>query len=209
MISLVIADDHPVIIDGLKIILKEADDIQLVSEVHDGNSLIEKLKEKAVDVVLLDINMPGMNGIDACIKSRELFDELRILVFSQYDDKHFVKRVLKCGAVGYLLKNSPSEEIIAAIRTVYSGGMYLSKDLPNIFGSKEKTREGNGLMPNISKRETEVLKLICSELNTQEIAEKLFISAHTVESHRSNLLLKIGARNTAGLVKWAMENEIL
>ncbi len=209
MIRLVIADDHPIIVNGVKTLLEREQEIELVKEVSNGSELISFLEGSQVDVVLLDINMPEMNGIDACRIIKNKFTDIKVLVFSQYDEKRFVKRLLKCGAKGYLLKNSGANEIINAIKMVHSGGMYLSKDLPDIFDGRKPTSKSDYLFPDISARELDVLKLICNEQNTQEIADALFISPHTVETHRANLLLKVGVKNTAGLVKWAVENEVI
>jgi len=209
MIQLVIADDHPIIINGVAALLKQDDEINLVKEVYDGLQLLEFLKENKVDVVLLDINMPEINGVDACRLIKNQHPDTRVLAFSQYNEKRFVKRLLKSGANGYLLKNSPASELIAAIKMVHQGGMYLSKELPNIFYENKSQTQTDSLFPDISQRELDVLKLICEELNTQEIADRLFISKHTVETHRANLLLKVGVKNTAGLVKWAVENEFV
>ena len=130
-----------------------------------------------------------------------------MLAFSQYKEKRFVKQILKSGANGYLLKNSAANELVKAIRMVMDGGMYLSADLPSIFDDKPK--RSDRLFPDLTPREIDVLKCICEEKNTQEIADALYISINTVETHRANLLLKVGAKNTAGLVKWAVENEIV
>lgn len=209
MIRLVIADDHPVIINGVSALLKQDDEINLVQEVYDGLQLLDFLKENKVDVVLLDINMPELNGVDACQTIKNRHPDTKVLAFSQYNEKRFVKRLLKSGANGYLLKNAPAPEIISAIKMVHQGGMYLSKELPNIFYENKSKATTDNLFPDISQRELDVLKLICEEMNTQEIADKLFISKHTVETHRANLLLKVGVKNTAGLVKWAVENEFV
>lgn len=208
MISLIIADDHPVIIDGIKTILDEQDDVQLLAAVNDGNQLLEALKELQPDLALVDINMPGLNGIEATKKIKKDYPEVKVLAFSQYKEKRFVKQILKSGANGYLLKSSAADELIKAIQMVLDGGMYLSADLPNIFEEKPK-RRSDYLFPDLTTRELDVLRCICEEKNTQEIADTLFISPHTVESHRANLLLKVGAKNTAGLVKWAVENEVI
>ncbi len=208
MIRLVIADDHPVIIDGIKTILENQKEIQLVAEVYDGKALLELLEKKEVDVVLTDINMPGTNGIDATRMIKEKYPDIKVIAFSQYDEKRFIKQVLKRGASGYMLKNTPAKEIIHAIKMVHDGGMYLSPGLPNVFGDKPKKRS-NYLFPELSPRELDVLRLICQGKNTQEIADALFISYNTVETHRANILLKVGVKNTAGLVKWAVENEIV
>jgi len=207
-IKLLIADDHPVIISGLRMVLDQEESIDLYGEVHDGEELIKLLETDHVDVILLDINMPIINGIDACKIIAEKHPDIRILAFSQYIEKRFVQRLLKNGAHGYLLKSSSAREIVSAIQLVHQGGFYLSSELPNIFSEANKPKS-NKLFPDLSNRELDVLKLICNELNTQEIADTLFISKHTVESHRANLLLKVGVKNTAGLVKWAIENEII
>lgn len=208
MIRLIITDDHPVIRDGIKTILTNDNEIELVACASDGAELLEILEETEADVILMDINMPGMNGIEATKIVKKKHPDIKVLSFSQYDEKRFVKQLLKNGANGYLLKNSAAKELIGAIKMVHTGGMYLSEELPNIFGEKTKARS-NYLFPDLSKRELDVLKEICLEKNTNEIAESLFISHNTVETHRSNLLLKVGVKNTAGLVKWAVENEIV
>ncbi len=208
MIRLIITDDHPVIRDGIKTILSKDNDIEVVAFAASGPELMEILETTPADVILMDINMPGMTGIEATKLVKEKYPEIKVISFSQYDEKRFIKQSLKNGASGYLLKNSPASELIQAVKMVHEGGMYLDPDLPNIFGNTDKPRS-NSLFPDLSKRELEVLILICKEKNTNEIAETLYISPNTVETHRSNLLLKVGVKNTAGLVKWAIENEII
>jgi DNA-binding NarL/FixJ family response regulator len=208
MIRLIIADDHPVIIDGIKTILDYHDNIQLMATVNDGLQLLDTIVKNHPDLILMDINMPGMNGIEATKKIKKEYPDIKVLAFSQYKEKRFVKQILKSGANGYLLKSSAADELIKAIHMVMDGGVYLSSDLPNIFEEKPKKRS-DYLFPELTNRELDVLRCIGEEKNTQEIADELFISPHTVESHRSNLLLKVGTKNTAGLVKWAVENEII
>lgn len=207
-IKLVIADDHPVIINGLKTVLHEHDEILIVAEVNNGIELIKFIEDNSADVVLMDVNMPEMNGIEACKHLTENQSDIKVLAFSQYKESRFVKRILKCGAKGYLLKDSPVGEIIQAIKEVYSGGTYLSNGIAELLVGNEK-KKTDMLFPHLSKRESEVLKLICNGRTTTEISNTLFISYHTVETHRANLLLKVGAKNTAELVKWAVENELI
>ena len=208
MIRLIIADDHPVIIDGIRTILEKVNDIELVAEVNSGAQLIKLLENEKADVILMDVNMPDINGIDATRIISNKYPEIKILAFSQYDEKRFVKLMLKTGASGYMLKNTSGAEIEKAVKMVNKGGIYLSAGLPNVFGEKPK-KKSSYLFPDISPRELDVLRQICLEQNTHEIAEALFISPNTVETHRANLLLKVGVKNTAGLVKWAIENEIV
>ncbi len=208
MIRLIIADDHPLMRDGIKTILAREEDIEVTDCAGDGAELLELLETREADVILMDINMPGMNGIDATKLIRKKYPKIKVLAFSQYDEKRFVKQLLKNGANGYLLKNSAAGELVKAISMVHSGGMYLSEDLPNIFGDKAKPRTDH-LFPNLTKREIDVLSEICLEKSTAEIAETLYLSPNTIETHRSNLLLKVDVKNTAGLVKWAIENEIV
>jgi DNA-binding NarL/FixJ family response regulator len=208
MIRILIADDHPMIIDGVKLILDGEKDIDVLDTVNDGEQLLEILEKEQPELILMDINMPGINGIEATRKISLAYPDIKVLAFSQYKEKRFVKQILKSGANGYLLKSSAADELIRAIHMVMDGGLYLSTDLPNIFEEKQKKRT-DYLFPDLTTREKDVLRCICEEKNTQEIADTLFISPHTVESHRANLLLKVGVRNTAGLVKWAVENEII
>ena len=208
MIRLIITDDHPVIRDGIKTVLANEKEIELVGCAADGAELMELLETKEADVILMDINMPGINGIEATKLVKKKYPDIKVISFSQYDEKRFIKQMLKNGASGYLLKNSSAGEMVNAIKITHSGGMYLSEDLPNVFGEKPK-RRSNYLFPNLTRREIDVLKEICQEKNTTEIADVLFLSPNTVETHRANLLLKVGVKNTAGLVKWAIENEIV
>ncbi len=209
MIKLIIADDHPIIINGIITVLEKQNEIKLVCQVNNGEELLDYLSKKKADVVLLDINMPIVNGIEACKVINEKYIDTKVIAFSQYDEKRFVKRMMKSGASGYILKNSSAAEIVSAIKNVHAGLIHLSKDLPNIFDSNSKKQKINSLFPDLSSREIDVLRLVLNEMNTKEIADKLFISPHTVETHRANLLLKAGVKNSAGLVKWAIENEFV
>lgn len=208
MIRLVVTDDHPVIRDGIQTILTNEKEVSLVGCAADGQELMNLLETTEADIVLMDINMPVMNGIDATREVKKKYPHIKVISFSQYDEKRFIKQMLKNGANGYLLKNSSAGELVNAIKITHKGGMYMSKELPNLFEDKPKPRS-NYFFPELTKREIEVLKEICLEKNTNEIAESLFLSPNTVETHRANLLLKVGVKNTAGLVKWAVENEIV
>ena len=208
MIRLIITDDHPVVKDGIEMVLAGETDIKLVAFVGDGTALLETLDKIEADVILMDINMPGMNGIEATQQVRKKHPKIKVLVYSQYSEKRFVRQVLKRGANGYLLKNSASRELVIAIKKVHNGDIYLSEELPNVFDEKPR-RKSRYMFPELTSREKDVLNEICAEKNNQQIAKSLLISHNTVETHRANILLKIGVKNTAGLVRWAVENEIV
>lgn len=214
MTKILIADDHAMFADGISSILKNEDDIDVVGQCLDGPSVLEFLKTNPVDVLLLDVNLPGMSGIEVCKAVTTNHKKTKVLAISMFNEESFVTEILNNGAMGYILKNTGREELLKAINTVLSGKSYFSEDVTETImkglmhqrtGAKKAEKE----IPKISKREKEVLELIVKEHTTQEIANKLFISLKTVESHRSNLLAKMNARNTAGLVRIAMEHKLV
>lgn len=208
MIRLIVTDDHPVVREGIQTVLADQNEIKLQAFVNSGEDLLDLLNEVEADVILMDINMPGMNGIEATRQVKKNYPGIKVLCFSQYDEKRFVRQILKRGANGYLLKNASANELIEAVKTVHNGDIYLSEDLPNIFDDPPK-RKSRYMFPELTNREKDVLNKICEELNNHQIAKSLLLSHNTVETHRANLLLKVGAKNTAGLVKWAVENNIV
>lgn len=214
MIHIMIADDHTMFVDGIDSILNKEADMQVLCKCYTGPEVLESLKTTKPDIILLDINLPGLTGLEVSKKVLTDYPEVKILAISMFNEESFVTEILNNGAQGYILKNTGIEELLTAIRTIHSGKTYFSKDVTNtIMKSLMKKRmESKGstkLIPKISRREKEVLKLIMEEFTTQEIANELFISLKTVESHRSSLLNKLNARNTAGLVRITMENKLL
>lgn len=216
MIKILIADDHKMFVDGIDSILKNEEDFEVVDRCYDGPGIFKSLDKHEVDVILLDVNLPGMNGIEVTERLVKEKPKVRILALSMYNEESFVSEILKKGALGYILKNTGRTELVTGIRTVYDGESYFSKDVTETIMSglmkKQKMASGqktNLHIPKISRREKEVLALIVEEFTTQEIAEKLYISLKTVESHRSSLLSKLNARNSAGLVRIAIENNLL
>lgn len=214
MIKILIADDHTMFVDGIDSIMKGIDDIKVAGRCYNGQSIIDFASSNDVDVVLLDVNLPDMSGIDVCKKLLTLKPDIKILAISMFNEESFVSEILNNGAKGYILKNTGREELLQAIRTVNDGETYFSEEVTQtIMNSLMKNRKASsksaGFYPKISRREKEVLKLIVQEHTTQEIADKLFISLKTVESHRSSLLAKMNARNSAGLVRIALENNLI
>jgi len=190
MINILIADDHQLLIDGIKTALQDVKDINVIAEANNGFQVLEKLESQIdVDVILMDINMPKLDGLDCTKQVSKKFPDVKVIALSQYDEKRFVKRMIKNGAFGYLLKDSDRDTLVEAIKKVHSGEKYfcdrLSMRLANLELKMENTKS---LFPKLSEREKEIINLICKEHSTQEIAEKLFISFHTVESHRAHLV---------------------
>jgi DNA-binding NarL/FixJ family response regulator len=211
MINILIADDHQLLIDGIKATLAGIEDLNIAAEVYNGYQVIEKLDSGLpVDVILMDINMPKLDGLNCTKMVHKKYPEVRIIALSQYDEKRFVKQMVKNGASGYLLKDSGKDVLVKAIRTVYGGESYFCERLSlRLINQELKMEDTKSLFPKLTEREIEILRLIGRELSSQEIADKLFISFHTVESHRANLMSKAGVKNTAGLIRWATENDFL
>lgn len=207
-INVLIADDHQIFRDGIKALLGEAKDITLVAEAGDGNEAIKQLKKHNVDVVLMDINMPECNGVEATKQIKSKFPNVKVLVLTMYEDDHHVVDMLDAGASGYVMKNISRAELINAIHSVANGESYLSKEasdklVAHIIKSRKESNKKKEEVP-LTEREIEILKLIASELGPREIAQKLFISQRTVDTHRRNLMEKLRLKNTAGLVKYAI-----
>ena len=208
MIHVFIVDDHKMVIDGMQLLLKDDKDITVVGTALNGEESITEIPKQKVDVVLLDINMPGINGIETCKQLLKDNPDLKIVAISMHKESSLIKLMLNNGAKGYVLKNAGQDEVIDAIKTVHQGKMYLDDTVNEIVLNsvlKNGTEKITSPFPTLSRREKDVLKLILEECTTQEIADKLFISFGTVETHRRNMLIKTGARNTAGLVRTALE----
>jgi DNA-binding NarL/FixJ family response regulator len=214
MINILIADDHAMFADGIASILENEERFQVVGRCLDGPEALKFLENNKVDILLLDVNLPGMSGIDVCKEVSSRFKDTKVLAISMFNEESFVTEILNNGAMGYILKNTGREELIKAIETVLGGKSYFSDDvtqtiMKGLMKQRTASKKSKPELPKISRREKEVLELIIKEHTTQEIADELFISLKTVESHRSNLLAKLNARNTAGLVRIAMENNLI
>lgn len=211
MIRVFIADDHQVLLDGLNTLLESVDDLTVVGTAHNGQEVLDFLQKESVDVILLDINMPVLNGIETCKRLNKDFPDVKVLALSMYEKASFIQQMLKNGALGYILKNTGQDELVEAIRTVHAGEQYLSKVvsdtlMQSLIGKAAASRQ---YIPEMTRREKEVLALIAKELTTQEISDELHISLNTVETHRKNLLSKFGVRNSVGLIKVALERGLL
>ena len=213
-IQVVIADDHKIIRVGLRGLLEREKDIEVTGEAENGNDLLALLKKSQPDVILMDIDMGTTSGIDATREVKKLFPEIHVLGLTMHEEQDYIVNMLEAGASGYLLKNAGREELLAAIHTVNKGDSYFSQKvsttlLQAITKQKELPTSHSHRDVPLSDREIEVLKMIAQEHSNGEIAEKLFISIRTVDTHRRNLLEKLNVKNTAGLVKYAIEKGIL
>ena len=197
MISIFIIDDHPVVVTGLTALLKNFNEVKVTGSACNGIEAIQFLKSNVVDLVLLDINLPDISGIDLCKKINKEFQGIKILGISTFGERSYISRMIENGASGYLMKNASEAEIWEAIQTVMAGKLYLSI-------SMEKSNNTYAEIPAITKREKEILSLIAEGYTTNQMAEKLFISPLTVESHRKNLLMKLNVNNTASLIRTAV-----
>lgn len=210
MIRILIADDHQMFIDGLKSMLDEVEGIEVVGEAMNGFEVLEVCKHQEVDVVIMDISMPGMDGIEATRALYKKDPSIKVLGLSMFNERNFISDMLKAGAMGYILKNTGKEDLLSAINTLQAGENYLGEEVSRtLLNSFLKNTPRAQPMEKLSEREHEVLECIAAGLTTHEIADKLFISKNTVESHRKNLLYKLNARNTAELVNNAYKRRII
>lgn len=209
MINVIICDDHQLFIQGVVQGLEEATEINIIDTALSGKELLEKVRNNAVDVVLLDIEMPGMNGLEVAATLSQLAPEVKILALSMHDNATMIHRMIKSGARGYLIKNTTSEEITQAIRAVFKGERFFKGGVLNKIIEFNGQEKENDRIELLTEREIEILKLIADGLSNSEIADELFISIHTVHSHRRNMLKKLGLKNTAELLKIGYQNDLI
>jgi DNA-binding NarL/FixJ family response regulator len=213
-VNIVIVDDHEIVRDGIIAMLEEYDDLLVIGEAESGKEVIDLFEgdeADEIDLIIMDLNMGDMGGIEATRKIKERFPDIKILALTMMKDEQKIREMTEAGASGYIFKNSGVEELVEAIHKVMDGELYFSDEAVYsiITGSKEEGKKGPARETDLTDRELEVLKLICKEYTNPEIAEKLYISVRTVDAHRRNLLQKTGARNTAGLVRYAMKHNLV
>ncbi|WP_456437285.1 response regulator [Psychroserpens sp.] len=210
LVKVSITDDHFVVLKGIETLLADEKYINVISTNETGQTTIDALNKEQPDVLLLDINLPDINGITLAKTISKLYPKVKIIALTNHEDISFVKRMLNHGALGYLLKNAHKEELLEAIETVMKGEQYLQKSIEKkILNQSLGQQESSALQPKLTRRETEVLQAIYEELTTQQISEKLFISPKTVEAHRMNLMSKLGAKNSVGIIKIAIQKQLL
>lgn len=205
MIRVFIVDDHPLVQEGLRSLLENANGIELCGYAMNAQSCLGFFVRNTADVILMDINLPDMSGVELCAVIKTKYPGIMVLGLSTFNQGSYIKKMMETGASGYLLKNADKEELLTAIYEVNKGKNYFSFDAGQAMHKEISAAK----IPLISRREKEILALIAEGYTNNEIAGKLFISSTTVDSHRKNLLSKMNMKNTASLIKFAVENKLI
>lgn len=210
-IKVIIADDHQLFREGIVKLLSTNTDIEIIAQAENGEETISKVKEHLPDLILMDIGMPIMNGIEATRIIVSEFPKIKILALSMHAEKNYIKDILDAGATGYLLKNCTYTQLIEAIKSVYRGKTYLSEEVTEIVLQDYLNKEEDKYDPKaiLSTRELEVLKLFAEGISSREISEKLFISIKTVGTHKQHILKKLNLKTNADMVKFALKEGII
>lgn len=207
MIRVFITDDHPVVIEGIHSLLQNEKNIEWAGQAMNASSCLGFFVNNTADVVLMDISMPGMDGVELCAVMKEKYPGIMILGLSTFNQGLYIKKMMENGASGYILKNSSREELITAIHTVHEGGIYFSGEAGQALQEYQKSSLQE--LPALTSREKEILDLIAQGYTNPQIAEKIFLSSFTVDSHRKNLLAKLNVKNTASLIRLAVERKLI
>jgi DNA-binding NarL/FixJ family response regulator len=207
MIRVFIVDDHPVVIEGIHSLLQNEKDIAWMGQAMNAQSCLGFFVNNTADVLLMDISMPGMDGIELCAVMKEKYPGIMILGLSTFNQGLYIKKMMENGASGYILKNSSKEELISAVHAVYEGQLFFNNEVGQALDEYQKSSKIE--LPVLSAREKEILGLITEGYTNPQIAEKIFLSQFTVDSHRKNLLAKLNVKNTASLVKLAVEKKLI
>lgn len=207
--KVIIVDDHKMFRSGLRFLLNNVPNIEVIGEASNGLEFLEIAALEQIDIALMDINMPEMNGIDATKQAMEKYPDMKVIVLSMHGEEEYYDQMLDAGVKGFLLKNSDADELISALEAVIEGRSFFSQELlVNILDQKRLQKLRKEAV-KLSQRELEVLRLICDGFSNAEIAEQLFISQRTVDRHRANLLSKTGCKNSTSLVMYAVKNKIV
>ncbi|MEO1408224.1 MAG: response regulator transcription factor [Bacteroidota bacterium] len=210
VLKIVITDDHEVLIDGLIALLAPEADLQVVGKALNGRDLLELLAHKPVDLVIMDIDMPEMDGVVATQKLKEQFPHIKVLVLTMYSKPDFIKNLMRSGVDGYMLKYSSKRDLVRAIRSVAENEFFYTPEIAQeVMQSLRSDSTTTEETPVLSEREKEIIRLVAQEYTSREIAEQLYLSYHTVERHRKNILAKLGVKNVAGLVRYALKNGLV
>jgi len=204
-VKVLVVDDHPMVLEGMKSMLQQISFVEMTVTASNAYEALEKIKTTFPDIVITDINMPEISGIELTLKIRKEYPSVRIIAMSTFKERSYISQMIQNGASGYLVKSASKEEIEEAILSVFEGKLYMSLDVNVSSAEKEKLIS----IPTLSSREKEVLLLIADGFTNPQIAAKLFLSMHTVDSHRKNLLTKFEVNNTASLIKLASKYNLV
>jgi DNA-binding NarL/FixJ family response regulator len=209
-IRVVLADDHSIVREGVKAVLNLAEDIDVVGEAADGREAIARVQELEPDVIVMDIAMPDLGGLEATVEIRRQYPRTRILILSQYEDREYIRRFLKAGVSGYVLKKSAGSDLAAAIRSVHRGGLVLDPDVAReaMLESADGRREEDPY-DSLTDREKQVLKLVAEGRSNKDVAELLGISVKTAMSHREHIMQKLGLHSRTELIRFALKQGII
>ncbi len=208
-LNIIIVDDHEFFRSGLKMVINRLKYARVIGEAANGKEFLNLLSEKEPDIVLIDIQMPVMNGIEATRLAMEEFPDLKIVALTMFDDEEYVQSMIDAGARGFLLKNITREVLDQALQAIQSGNNYYSPELWGFFTRKVVSEPRNDEDVQLTRREKEILQLICDGLSNKEIADRLFISERTVIGHKSNLLSKTNTKSSVGLLSYAIKNRLV
>lgn len=213
-IKVLVIDDHQLIIDGMKFILQDEEDVVFAGGASSMSEALKFLEKSEVNVVLADISMPKHSGIEVTKKIKELYPDIQVLALTMHEDISMISKMVEAGASGYILKRTNMNEVLEAIKVVAAGGKYLGRDVQAILMDSLGGNIGVNVIPEdapapLSVRELEILNLIAKEFSNEEIANKLFISERTVETHRRNIFTKTKTKTIVGLIKYAMKNGLI
>jgi len=208
---IVLADDHAMFRRGVKRIIQEMEDLEVIGEAADGLQLLELLKQITPDMVVVDVSMPNLRGLEATREIKMTYPQIKVIILTMHKDKEYLYHALSAGAEGYLLKEDADQELFSAVKTIRQGGTYISPllapQMTDIFLERQRAREGQGSFPlePLTMREREIIKLIAEGKSSKDIAGLLFISSRTVQHHRANIMRKLNFKKTADLVKYAIQ----
>lgn len=200
------ADDHRIVLEGLEALIKTTQDIKVVDLVRDGQQMLNLLAQTPVDIALLDMEMPKMDGLDTTRMIKVKFPQVKVLILTMYNNETFIKEVMEAGASGYILKNKGSNELIQAIREIYAGKEYLGDAVKDTLVQSMIGKQTTSVLTKLTKRETDVLTLIGQGLTTKQMSKQLEIADSTIETHRRNLIDKLGVSNSKELILYAIKN---
>ncbi len=219
--KLMLVDDHSIVRDGIRLLLEQAEGLEIIDEANDGEETLDKLKVHQANatlpvLILMDISLPGMSGIQTTQVINRLYKNVRVLMLSMHNNEDYILRSVEAGAHGYILKDSSSDEMIKAIRTIASGEKYYSSPVASIILSgymqqlKKGSRHGRSeRQSKLSNKEKEILQFLVDGMSSREIAEKLQLSVRTVDNHRANMMRRLQVRNAAELVRMAVEDKLI